>query len=52
MKDTLIQIEKDILSAEPDVALQKALEVASKILGALNQPYQLGTLIYPSTAKN
>lgn len=39
----------DELTAEPDVALQKALEVASKILGALNQPYQLGSLIYPST---
>lgn len=39
----------DELTAEPDVALQKALDVANKILGALNQPYQLGTLIYPST---
>ena len=39
----------DELTAEPDVALQKALDVANKILGALNQPYQLGSLIYPST---
>lgn len=39
----------DELTAEPDVALQKALDVANKILGALNQPYQLGTLSYPST---
>ena len=40
----------DELAAEPDVALQKAQDVANKILGALNQPYQLGTLIYPSTS--
>jgi diguanylate cyclase (GGDEF)-like protein/PAS domain S-box-containing protein len=39
----------DELTAEPDVALQKAQDVANKILGALNQPYQLGTLSYPST---
>ena len=37
------------LGTDPDAALKDATTIAEKLLATLNQPYQLGSLTYPST---
>ena len=37
------------LGSDPDAALKDATAIAEKLLATLNQPYQLGSLTYPST---
>ena len=39
----------DSISSSPEVATSNAQEVANKILVALNNPYLLGKILYPST---
>jgi len=37
------------LAGPPELATSNAELIGNKILAALNQPYQLGTISYPST---